>query len=122
MAQIELLPRKEFKITLDSGEVVQGRFGTWALKRFSQKRNYTLFDIEKALSNPTIDDAVELVLSAVEQHFREQKKKESFPYNDIDMCAWIDEMGGMGSDDFARLFNHASDTEKKSEEIAEVQT
>jgi hypothetical protein len=116
MASIELLPRKEFIIKLDSGEEIKGKFGTWALKRFCLTKNYTLQQLTEALTTKlTIDDAINFILSAVESSFRELKNKESFPYNDIDVCAWIDEMGGFASEDLNKLFLHASDEEKKSQ-------
>lgn len=115
-ATIDLLPRKEFIITLENGEKVTGKYGTWAMKRFCQKRNLTLQTVSDKLKEPDIDDAVEFVLSAVEQKFRESKSKEGFPFNDVDACMWIDELGGIAGTDFVRLFNHASDPteEKKS--------
>lgn len=113
---IELKPRKEFVITLKSGESIPGKFGTWALRRFCMKKNYTLVQMGAAFSaNLSIDDMTEFILSAVEQSFRELKSKDSFPYTDIDVCAWIDEMGGIGSEDVTRLFNHAGDEQKKTE-------
>jgi hypothetical protein len=116
-ATIDLLPRKEFKIILDDGTIITGKFGTWALKRFCTKKNYTLQQLGDSLTNLGIDDMVEFMLSAVEQSFRESKVKESFPYNDIDVCSWIDEFGGISSAELTALFNHAGDNsqEKKSD-------
>ena len=34
---LELFPGKEFRITLKSGEVIEGKFSTWAYKRFCMK-------------------------------------------------------------------------------------
>lgn len=116
MASIELLPAKEFIIITDAGTQIKGKFGTWALKRFCIKRNYTLEQLAEVLKKPNIDDVVEFILSAVESSFRELKTKDSFEYNDIDVCKWIDELGGIASSDLATLFNHASDEQKKSQE------
>lgn len=114
MASIELLPRKEFRIITDT-ETVNGKFGTWALKRFCDKRNYTLNQVSEALGNPLLKDMIEFILCAIEQSFREQRLKESFPYDEIDVCKWIDEFGGIGSEQVSLLFNHAGDEQKKSE-------
>lgn len=119
MATIELLPRKEFKIVIDT-QVIPGKFGTWALKRFCGKKGYSLQQLGEALSkNLSIDDMVEFILCAVEQSFRELKTKEAFPYNDVDACMWVDEMGGISGVDVSRLFAHASDedAEKKNQEL-----
>lgn len=112
---VELKPRKEFVITLESGQSVSGKFGTWALKRFSMKKNYSLSQLNEILAAFTLDDAIEFILSAVEQAFREQKTKDSFPYSDIDVCAWVDELGGIGSDEVQKLFKHAGDEQKKTD-------
>ena len=112
---IELKPRKEFVIRLE-GLNIPGKFGTWALKRFCMKKNYSLVQLGEALSTKlTIDDMSEFILCAVEQSFRELKTKESFPYSDVDVCAWIDELGGIGSEEVSKLFNHAGDEQKKTE-------
>lgn len=112
---IELKPRKEFTITLESGQTISGKFGTWALKRFCMKKNYSLGQLGDALTkNLSLDDMIEFILSAVEQSFREQKTKDAFPYTDIDVCAWVDELGGISSEDVTKLFNHAGDEQKKT--------
>lgn len=114
---IELKPRKEFVIKLEDGKAIPGKFGTWALKTFCMKKGYSLSQLGEALSkNLSIDDMVQFILSAVEQSFRELKSKESFPYTDIDACSWIDEMGGISSEEMTKLFNHAADEQKKTEE------
>lgn len=113
---IDLKPRKEFTITLENGEVISGKFGTWALKRFCMKKGYTLAQLGAALStNLSVDDMVEFILCAVESAFRDLKNKESFPYSDLDACSWIDQMGGISSEEMTRLFNHAGDEQKKTD-------
>lgn len=114
MASIVLMPRKEFIILIDGQPEIKGKFGTWALKRFCLKKNYNLYQLNTALANFSIDDAVEFILSAVEQSFRELKTKDSFPYTDVDVCVWIDELGGISSDEVTKLFNHAGDEQKKT--------
>lgn len=116
---IDLKPRKEFVINLP-GVSVSGKFGTWALKRFCMKKNYSLSQLGDALTkNLGIDDMTEFILCAVEQAFREQKTKEAFPYTDVDVCMWIDELGGISSEEVTKLFGHAAD-EKKTEPVAEL--
>lgn len=116
---IELKPRKEFVITLESGDTISGKFGTWALKRFCLKKNYTLGQLNEALTTKlSVDDIIELILCAVEAAFRAEKSKESFPYTDIDVCNWIDEIGGIGAEEVTKLLNHAGDEQKKTEMAA----
>lgn len=117
MATLNLLPRKEFELTISDGSVVRGQYGTWALKRFCDKLGYSLKDAGARLSDPSMDDVIQYVLSAVEYPFA--KKGEKCPYNDVDVCDWIDQLGGIQSAEFTRLFAHSADedtTEKKTED------
>lgn len=118
MATINLLPRKEFELTLSDGTIVKGQFGTWALKRFCQRRGYSLNEAGVKLSDPGMDDIVDYILSAVEYSAR--KTGAAFSYTDIHICDWIDEMGGMQSDMFADLFRHSGD-EVEATEDAELE-
>lgn len=117
MATITLLPRKEFEITLTDGTIIKGQFGTWALKRFCQRRGYSLNEAGVKLSDPSLDDIVDYILSAVEYSAR--KENAPFSYTDVHICEWIDEMGGMQSDAFASLFRHSNDEAVTKEDAAE---
>lgn len=114
--KLELLPRKEFEIHLDSGEVVKGKYSLWAAKRFCDKKRITLKQLTERLSDDqmTLDDLVENILCAIEHKFREEGKP--LKYTDFDVCNWIDLMG---PDNFSKLQAHAYselDGEKKSQE------
>ncbi len=80
-ATINLLPRKEFEITLEDGTVIKGQFGTWALKRFCDKINCELEDIGERFKKPKIGDIFEFLLAAVE--YRARLKGDPFSYNDV---------------------------------------
>lgn len=115
MATLNTLPRKEFEITLDDGTIIKGQFGTWALKRFCDKRGYTLQQLQDAFtSNISMSDILEFVLCAVEQKARQTG--ETFSFTDVHAGMWLDELGGMNGEKFSKLFNHARDeSEKKTE-------
>ena len=122
MAKVELLPRKEFIITLDSGEVIKGKYSLWAAKRFCDKKKLTLKQLIESLSeeNMTFDDLCENILCAVEHCQKEFGEK--FKYNDFDVCNWIEELGGIGSEEYTKLVGHAFselEPEKKSQEMTE---
>jgi hypothetical protein len=114
MAEIKLYPRKEFEIILEDGTVIKGQFGTWALKRFCDKQGLTLQSAAERLGNPGIGDIIEYILSAVEYACRKVPKE--FPYNDVDCCSWIDELGGIQSENFVKLFKHSGDEAPATEE------
>lgn len=117
MATVNLLPRKEFEIVLDDGEKIPGRYGTWALKRFCDKRGLTLSGLNELLNldTLTLDMVQDFILCAVEYAYRERKLP--FEFTDIDSCGWIDQLGGLQGVEYLRLSNHAyGDEEKKSPE------
>lgn len=120
-ATLDLLPRKEFTITLEDGKILSGKFGTWALKRLTEKKKTTLQD-SGALLN-TFTGLLDYILYAVE--YMARKNSEGFAYNDMDVSEWVDQLGGVDGADFSKLVIHMnnevkeSDQEKKTEVIAE---
>lgn len=116
---LELLPGKEFKITL-KGEVIEGKFSTWAYKRFCMKLGLSDKKLVARLSEDesSWSDNIEMVLCAIEHKCRE--KGVSMKYTDLDVCNWVDEVGGIASEDYLSLIRHAAselDGEKKTEAI-----
>jgi hypothetical protein len=117
-ATLNLLPRKEFEITLKDGSIIKGQFGTWALKRFCDKLKYSIKQAGDHLGDPAMADVVEYILCAVEHTAR--KTKQPFEFTDVDACDWIDQLGGWQGETFVKLFNHSAgeDTgEKKTEPV-----
>lgn len=123
-AKLNLLPRKEFEITLSDGNIIKGQFGTWAIKRFCDKKKITFSQLSQMKADDySFDDIVEMILCAVEHKAR--KDKQPFSYTDIHACEWIDDMeGGLAGNDLISLFNHsgsedslpqAPENEKKTE-------
>jgi hypothetical protein len=118
--RLELLPRKEFEFTLDSGQKVLGRYNTWAIKRFCDKKKISLSQLISLLREETLtlDYIVEMILCSIEYVVR--RNKEPFTYTDLDVCDWIDEMGGMGSEMYLSLINHlGSDQEEEKKSLTE---
>lgn len=115
MAKVNLLPRKEFEIVLDDGEVIQGKYGTWAVKRFCDKRGLTLVGLTDLMNMDTLtlDMVQDFILCAVEYKTRELKKP--FEFTDLDSCNWIDQLGGIDGEEYLKLAGHARSEQKKSE-------
>lgn len=114
MASVSLLPRKEFEIHLDSGEVIKGKYSTWSVKRFCDRKKLPLSGLDTLLQadTATLDDVCLIILCAVEHTAREAGKP--FSYTDFHVCNWIEEIGGLSSQVFADLMAHAgSETEQK---------
>jgi len=134
-ANLQLLPRKEFAICLSDGTEIKGKFGTWAMKRFCDKRNIGLtqmmqrFTIEQ--KNPdgsavvdqqgniiydiALSEVIDLILCAIEYAARRENKK--FTLTDVQFCDWMDEyMHDTGeSGVIAKIYLHSLDEQKKSE-------
>ena len=102
---VNLLPRKEFEVTLTDGTVIKGQFGTWAMKRFCDKKGLGLSEAGTALT--TLGGLVDYLLCAVEYSAR--KTGSQFSYTDVHACDWVDDMGGMSSDNFTNLMKHSQD-------------
>lgn len=118
MAKVNLLPRKEFEIVLDDGQIVNGKYGIWAVKRFCDKKGLSLQQMIESLGGKqSLDDVVETILCAVEYSCR--KVGKGFTYTDIDVCEWIEAMGGFAGEEFRRLTDHAGsedvEVQKKSQ-------
>jgi hypothetical protein len=124
-AKLNLLHRKEFELTLSDGKIIKGQFGTWAIKRFCDKKKITF--VQLSIMKPedySFEHIVEMILCAVEHTAR--KEKQAFSFTDLDVCGWIDDMeGGLGGADLINLFNHSGsedalpsppDSEKKTQE------
>ncbi len=105
---LELFPGKEFRITLKSGEVIEGKFSTWAYKRFCMKLGLSDKKLVARLSEDesSWSDNIEMVLCAVEHKFRE--KGLALKFTDFDACNWVEELGGIASDNYVNLVRHAS--------------
>lgn len=104
-ATVNLLPRKEFEITLEDGTVIKGQFGTWALKRFCDKNKVGLNEAGTALQ--TLGGIIDYLLCAVE--YKARLGGDPFSFSDIHACQWADQMGGIDSPDFTALIKHSQD-------------
>lgn len=111
MAKVDLLPRKEFDITLDDGTLIKGQFGTWAMKRYCDKNKLSLGEAGTALT--TLGGLIDFMLCAVE--YKARQGGTAFSYTDIHACQWIDEMGGMNSENFTNLMKHSQDETQQAE-------
>lgn len=105
-AKLNLLPRKEFEITLSDKTVIKGQFGTWAIKRFCDRRKISFTQISE---NFDLDHIVDMILCAVE--YLARKQKQPFSFTDIDVCDWIDDLGGIADPNIMQLIGHMNNEE-----------
>jgi hypothetical protein len=89
-AALELLPRKEFRLTLSDGTVCNGQFGTWALARFLQKKKLPLSAAGTLFGDELqVMDLIDYVVCAVE--YKEQLERRQPVMNAITLSKWIDD-------------------------------
>ena len=91
--------RGHFELSLSDGTKIPMRFCTWSLKRLCQLQGIGPSDISEALSgNQSLDAITNLLKSAAEYPLYSQGITPSF--TDIEVCDWIDDIGGLGSKKF----------------------
>ena len=91
--------RGQFELTLSDGKKIPMRFCTWSLKRFCQLQGIGPSDIGEALSGQTsLDAIINLLKAAAEYPLYSQGITPNF--TDIEVCDWVDDMGGMASKRF----------------------
>lgn len=101
--------RGHYELTLSNGEKIPMRFCTWSLKRFCQLQGIGPSEIGEALSgNSTLDAIVNLLKSAAEYPLYSQGITPS--YTDLNVCDWIDDMGGVASPKLQEIFKALSDS------------
>ena len=101
--------RGQFELTLSDGKKIPMRFCTWSLKRFCQLQKIGPSDIGEALSGQTsLDAIVNLLKSAAEYPLYSQGITPDF--TEIEVCDWIDDMGGMGGKKFQDIMSVLADS------------
>jgi hypothetical protein len=101
--------RGHYEITLSDGTKVPLRFCTWSLKRFCQLQGIGPSEIGEALTGDnTLDAIVNLIKAAAEYPLYKEGITPHF--TDLDVCDWIDDMGGVSSPKTQDLFKALSES------------
>jgi hypothetical protein len=101
-----LKERGYYTIELEGGKTIPIRFSTWTLMRFCElKNNISLQDLFKIFGSggATLTDFILLIKSASECVALENNKE--FSPSQVEVCGWIDDMGGMSSEKFKELIS-----------------
>ena len=112
--------RGHYELKLSDGTSIPMRFCTWSLKRFCQLQGIGPSEIGEALGgNQTLDAIVNLLRSAAEYPLYKEGITPTF--TDIEVCDWVDDLGGLGSPKFqeimtslAESMNSGLETENKA--------
>jgi hypothetical protein len=98
-----------YELNLTNGKVIPLRFCTWSLKRFCKLQGIGPSEIGHALSsNEALDAIVNLLKSAAEYEY--VSKGTTSTITDIEVCDWIDELGGIGGSKFADVMSALSES------------
>ena len=109
--------RGQFELTLSDGKKIPMRFCTWSLKRFCQLQGIGPSDIGEALSGQTsLDAIINLLKAAAEYPLYSQGITPTF--TEIEVCDWVDDMGGMGSTKFQDVMSALSESMQSGIEVA----
>jgi hypothetical protein len=109
--------RGQFELTLSDGKKIPMRFCTWSLKRFCQLQGIGPSDIGEALSGQTsLDAIINLLKAAAEYPLYSQGITPTF--TEIEVCDWVDDMGGMGSTKFQEVMTALSESMQSGIESA----
>lgn len=114
--------RGHFNLSLSDGKVIPLRFCTWSLKRFCQLQGVGPTEIATALSGDNaLDAVVNLLRAAAEYPFYKEGRNPDF--KEIDVCDWIDDMGGIGGKQFQDVMAALSDSMNSGiEDTAPIQS
>ena len=109
--------RGQFELTLSDGKKIPMRFCTWSLKRFCQLQGIGPSEIGEALSGQSsLDAIINLLKAAAEYPLYSQGITPNF--TDIEVCDWVDDMGGMASKRFQEVMATLSESMQSGIEVA----
>jgi hypothetical protein len=101
--------RGHYELNLTSGKVVPLRFCTWSLKRFCKLQGIGPSEIGDALGgNEALDAIVNLLKSAAEYEYISKGTTSSI--TEVEVCDWIDDMGGIGGIKFSEVMSALSES------------
>lgn len=111
--------RGHYELSLSDGTKIPMRFCTWSLKRFCQLQGIGPAEIGDALSGSESLDAISnLFIAAAEYPLHKDGITPKF--TDLEVCDWIDDMGGIGGKKFQEVM--AALTESLNSGLEETTT
>ena len=101
--------RGHYELTLSDGTKIPMRFCTWSLKRFCQLQGIGPSEIGEALSGSSQLDAMTNLIKAAAE-YPLYKEGITPKISELDVCDWIDDIGGIASEKFQNIITALSDS------------
>lgn len=106
-----------FQLKLTDGSVIPLRFCTWTLKRFLELQKVQLGEMAAKLdAGMDLSTIVNLITAAHEYVLR--KKGDATQVNDVEVCDWIDDIGGIVSPQIQELIESFISTLTVGDKVA----
>lgn len=115
---LTLLPSGCFEISLKDGSIVKGQFNHASLKKLSLLKGGLGYTETLDLLEPSIISGKELVNNIIKLILFSAEGT----YDDFDVVKWIEELGGVGSEDWDRLNGHFLDGFVAKKKVATEQS
>ena len=101
--------RGHYELILSDGTSIPMRFCTWSLKRFCQLQGIGPSEIGEAIAgNNSLEAITNLLKAAAEYPLYKEGITPNF--SDLDICDWIDDMGGIGGKKFQEVMTALADS------------
>lgn len=115
---INLLPRKEFTLTI-GGKEYKGKFGTYAMKLFCNKKGIKLSEVSGLFPvgsemEDILDNVIDFILCAIE--YKALIDREKIDLRPIDFYVAIDNKEYVNGE-LMDILNHSGDPESKNGEL-----
>lgn len=101
--------RGHYELTLSDGKTIPMRFCTWSLKRFCQLQGIGPSEIGEAISGNSSLEAISNLLRAAAE-YPLYKEGITPNFTDIDVCDWVDDMGGIAGKKFQDVMTALADS------------
>lgn len=96
--------KAEYNFTLENGTEIKLRFATWVFREFSQAKGFSVDELLNYLAGTNeegqrrkfkTEDLISIMFFAAK--YVVIIEGGTFTYTDLDVCNWVDELGGITS-------------------------
>lgn len=94
-----------YVLELPTGKKIEMKWGTWAMKRTCELRGMSLMDLLTTLEKGSFDlSFIIAIMQSCAEYPQYKAGGKHIQISDIEVCEWIDECGGIGSEQIQGVF------------------